>query len=193
MKKMIALGLLALSTMASTTVFAEAPNVSYSMPAVEVGFKWNSADYDSAILPGTTSKQEIGFQLGTSTVFNFASSFGLKTGLFYSERPLTYETNFLDVTTTTKAKITYFEVPALFMFKFEDYAGVYVGPSIAVRLGNDNVTDPKSMIIPITLGAQFKFLPNFGLNIFFETVPGELAKGIKSSRAVGANLMFTFD
>ncbi len=190
MKKFFALGLLALSTVLSTTAMAQSPNVSYSMPAVEVGFKWNSADYNSAAVSG---KQEIGFQLGVSTVFNFATSFGLKTGMFYSERPYTYEVDNLGFKTTTKAKITYFEIPAFFMFKFEDYAGIYVGPSIAVKMGDEKVTDAKSTVVPITVGAQFKFLPNFGANVFFESVPGEVAKGIKDSRAVGANLLFTFD
>jgi hypothetical protein len=186
MKKLIALGFIVLSS----TVFAQSkPNIAYSMPAAEFGFKWNSADYDSTLLPGVTNKQEIGFQLGASAVFDFAPSFGLKTGLFYSERPITSEV----AGTTTKSKITYFEVPAFFMFKFEDYAGVYVGPSLAMKLGTDNVTDAKSMVVPITFGAQFKFLPNMGANIFFETVPSELAKGVKSSRAVGVNLLITLD
>ena len=182
MKKIIALSLFVLST----TAFAQ----SYSMPAIEVGFKWNSADYE---LSAVSSKQEIGFQLGASTVFNFSPSLGLKTGLFYSESPLTSEATASGVTTTTKAKITYFEVPAFFMFKIEDYAGIYIGPSLAVRLGDEKVSNPKSMIVPLTLGAQFKFLPNLGINLFFETVPGAVADGIKNTRAVGANLMFTFD
>ncbi len=181
------LGLIAFSS----TVFAQAkPNVSYSMPAVEFGFKWNSADYDSNVVaPGVTNKQEIGFQLGASAVFDFAPSFGLKTGLFYSERPITTEL----AGVTTKSKASYFEVPAFFMFKFEEYAGIYAGPSLAIKMADENLISAKSMIIPITFGAQFKFLPNVGANIFFETVPSEIATGIKSSRAVGASLLITLD
>lgn len=80
MKKFIAL--VSFSLLASAAL-AASPNVSYSMPAVEFGFKWNSADLDGV----SSNKQDIGFQLGASTVFNFAPTFGLKTGLFYSERP----------------------------------------------------------------------------------------------------------
>lgn len=186
MKKIIALGLFVLSTSA----FAQSPNVSYSMPAVEFGFKWNSIDLENS----TSNKQEIGFQLGASTVFNFAPTFGLKTGLFYSERP--FKADFSG--TELKGKITYFEVPAFFMFKFEDYAGVYVGPSLSVKLGDEInspyvLRDVKGIVVPITFGAQFKFVENFGANVFFEMVPGELADGVKNSRAVGANLLFTFD
>lgn len=189
MKKIIALVIGSLGFVLSSAAFAQSPNVSYSMPAVEFGFKWNSADLDGV----SSNKQDIGFQLGASTVFNFAPTFGLKTGLFYSERPFKADA----AGTEVKGKVTYFEVPAFFMFKFEDYAGVYVGPSLAVKLGDEispgTLQDVKGMIIPITFGAQFKFVENFGANIFFETVPGDLAKGVKNSRAVGANLLFTFD
>lgn len=168
------------------------PNIAYSMPAVEFGFKWNSVDVTGA----QSNKQDIGFQLGASAVFDFAPSFGLKTGLFYSERPFKFELG--SPATEIKGKMTYFEVPAFFMFKFEDYAGVYFGPTLAMKLGDEitsgsTLIDVKGMIIPLTLGAQFKFLPNFGINIFFETIPGDIAKDLKNSRAVGANLLLTFD
>ena len=55
------------------------------------------------------------------------------------------------------------------------------------------INDVNGMVVPITFGAQFKFLPNLGVNVFFETVPGEVAKGVKNSRAVGANLLIAFD
>jgi hypothetical protein len=186
MKKIIALSILVLSSMA----FAQTkPNISYSMPAVEFGFKWNSIDITGA----SSNKQVLGFQLGASTVFDFAPSFGLKTGLFYSERPFSSDFSGIEV----KGKFTYFEVPAFFMFKFEDYAGVYVGPTLAMKLNSEvnspnTLTDVKGMIIPITLGAQFKFLPNMGVNIFFE-MAGDTAKDVKNSRAVGANFMLAFD
>lgn len=164
--------------------------MSYSMPAVEVGFKWNTANITSA----TSAKQEVGFQLGFSTVFNMMESFGLRTGLFYSERP--FKSEFINGS-SVKGKITYFEVPAHLMFKFEDYAGVYFGPTAAVKLGDEytpgNLVNINSLIVPITFGAQFKLTPDFGANVFFETVPGDLADDVSSSRAVGMNLLITFD
>jgi hypothetical protein len=66
-----------------------------------------------------------------------------------------------------------------------------------MKLGDDctncTVTDAKSMILPITFGAQFKFTPNLGLNLFFETVPTDLALGLKNSRGIGMNLLLAFD
>lgn len=188
MNKMITL----LITLLSTTVFAQkdSPHISYSMPALELGIRWSSADAP----PGYSSKQALGFQIGGSTVFNFAPSFGLKTGLFYTERPFAFDTS----GTEYKGKITYFDVPVLFMFKFEEYAGVYAGPTFAVKLGDENnsgtaLTGIKGTIIPITVGAQFKFTSALGMNIYFETIGGESADNLKNTRAVGANLMIAFD
>ena len=164
-------------------------SMSYSMPAVEGGFRWSSAELDQA----TSNKMDIGFQLGGSVVLNFTPEFGLKTGLLYVERPFKSEV----AGTEVKGKVSYFDVPAFFMFKLEDYAGIYAGPSFSFKLADEitpgTMTDIKGMVMPITLGAQFKFASNLGVNIFFETLPSEMAKGIKNSRAVGATLLVTFD
>lgn len=167
--------------------------VAYSMPALEVGFKLNTMDADGA----TSNKQTQAFQAGGSIVFDFAENFGLKTGLMYSERTFKNESGLLE----QKGKLTYFDVPLHLMFKFEDYAGIFFGPSFSTKLGDEctanvgscSLTDVKSTIMPLTFGAQFKMTPNLGLNLFFETISGEVADGLKSSRGVGANLLFTFD
>jgi hypothetical protein len=186
MKKLLAcFAVLFLSTF-STLAFAE---VSYSMPALEVGFKWNSMDLNNA----TSTKQVVGLQVGGSVVINFATQFGLRTGLFYSERPFKSDFN----GTEASGKITYADIPVHFMFKLEDYAGIYLGPSISTKIGDEStvgsITGVKSMITPITFGAQFKFAPNYGLNIFFETVSSNLANNISASRGIGANFVLAFE
>jgi hypothetical protein len=161
----------------------------YSMAGLEFGFKSNTA----SIANSTSNKQENGFQLGVSGVYNIGESFGLKSGLMYSERP--FSADF--ALTSSKGKITYFEIPLQFMLKFEEYAGVYVGPSISLKMSDEGspagLANVKSMIVPLTIGAQFKFLPNLGANVFFETVSGELATNVENSRAVGVNLIITLD
>lgn len=170
-------------------VWGKGGGASYSMAGVEGGFRWSSADLDGA----SSNKQTLGFQLGASGVFNLAENFGIKTGLFYSERAFKSTFNGTDV----KGKITYFDIPVFAMLKFEDYAGVYLGPSFSFKLGDEidtgSLTDVKGTVIPLTFGAQFKFAPNLGVNVYFETVSGDLAKGVKSSRSVGTNLLITFD
>ena len=178
MKKLVSVLFLCLSSISMA-------EVSYSMPALEAGFKWNSMDTD----PSSSSKQSLSIQLGGSTVFNFNEQMGLRTGLFYSERTFKFD--------TVDGKLTYADIPIHFMFKFEDYAGVYLGPSLSMKISDQvstgTLTDVKSMIIPFTVGAQFKFLPNLGLNLFFETVPSDLAQGLKNSRGIGLNVLFAFD
>lgn len=169
--------------------------IAYSMPALEVGFKLNTMDLDGA----TSNKQSQAFQGGGSIVFDFGDTgFGLKTGLMYSERTFKNETS----TTTSEGKITYFDIPAQIMFKFEDYAGIFFGPSFSTKLGDEckvsgggscTLTDIKSTIMPLTFGAQFKMAANFGLSLFFETISGDVAQNLGSSRGVGANLLFVFD
>ncbi|AZZ35632.1 hypothetical protein CIK05_02060 [Bdellovibrio sp. qaytius] len=185
---------------AATVIFSMASvahaEIAYSMPALEVGLKLNTMDATGA----TSNKQSQAFQGGGSIVFDFGNSgFGLKTGLMYSERTFKNESNL--GLTTTEGKITYFDVPLQIMFKFEDYAGIYFGPSFSTKLGDEcktnvgtcSLTKVKSSVVPMTFGAQFKMASNFGLSLFFETISGEVAQGLESSRGVGANLLFVFD
>lgn len=183
---------LVLCTLSFQTVFAE---TSYSMPGIEVGFKLNTMDGTNS----TSNKQSQAFQAGGTLVINLlqgeASQFGLKTGLYYSERSFDVTTG----ATNTTGKITYADVPVHFMYKLEDYAGIYFGPSFSMKMGDNcsncgtGLQNVKSMVTPLTFGAQFKFAPNFGLNLFFETVSGEVATGLNNSRALGTNLLITFN
>lgn len=170
--------------------------IAYSMPALELGLKLNTMDADNS----TSNKQSQAFQAGGSMVFDFGDSgFGLKTGLMYSER--TFKNEFTAGLTTQEGQISYFDIPLQIMFKFEDYAGIFFGPSFSTKLGDEcktttgtcTLTNVKSSIMPMTFGAQFKMAANFGLGLFFETYSGEVATGLKSSRGVGANLLFVFD
>ncbi len=183
---------------AATVVFSMVSvahaEVAYSMPALEFGFKLNTMDAVGA----TSNKQSQAFQGGGSIVFDFGDSgFGLKTGLMYSERTFKNETGLV----TQEGKLTYFDVPLHVMFKFEDYAGIFFGPSFSTKLGDEcktsigtcSLTGVKSSIMPLTFGAQFKMAANFGLSLFFETFSGDVADNLGASRGVGANLLFVFD
>lgn len=164
-------------------------NLSYSMAAIEVGFKWGSAELKNA----DSNKQVIGYQVGGSVVIDVANNFGIKTGLFYNQRPFQSSYGVIDNT----GKISYFDIPVFVMYKFEDYAGIYIGPSVSLKLSDEftpgKLSNIKGMVMPLTLGAQFKFAPNLGAGIYFETVPGDIADNVSNTRAVGANLLITFD
>lgn len=168
-------------------------NISYSMAGLEAGFKWSSMDADGS----GSDKQSIGYQIGASGTFDIATNFAIKSGLFYNERPFKVTNSVGSFNFDTTGKITYFDIPVLLMFKFEDYAGVYFGPSFSIKMSDEissgSLSNIKDIVVPLTIGGQFKFAPNLGVNVFFETVSGQLADGLKNSRAVGANLLVTFD
>lgn len=172
--------------------------ISYSMPAIELGMKINSVDHEQAV----SNKQTNAYQGGLSVVINLSNDsnadFGIRTGLFYSERSFKNDlSNGLEI----QGKITYVELPLHLMFKFEDYAGVYIGPAYAVQIGDEcnglgcgsGLTDIKSSLVPITFGAEFKLFSNLGLNLFFENVSGGIAQSLKNSRAIGLNIMIITD
>lgn len=187
MKKLFALVLLVSSVGFANTEGRS--NFSYSMAGIEGGFKWASAEGKGS----SSNKQVIGYSIGGSVAFDIVGSLAIKTGLFYNERP--FEFDFAG--TSAKGKITYVDVPALLMFKFEDYAGIYIGPSLSMKLGDEispgTLSGIKGTVMPITFGGQFKFAPNFGVNAYYETVSGDVADGISNSRAVGVNLLITLD
>ena len=172
--------------------------IPYSMPAIEFGVKSNSVDHELAV----SNRQTNGYQGGLSVVINLSNDaeadFGIRTGLFYSERPFKNE---LSNGLTIQGKITYVEFPVQLMFKFEDYAGVYLGPTYSSQLGDDceglgcgmGLTEIKSTLIPVTFGAEFKIFSHVGLNLFFENISGGIAQSLKNSRAIGLNLMIITD
>lgn len=182
MKKLIFAFILAFSPM----TFAAA-----EMFGLEVGFKWTSAEVDGS----DSTKQTLAYQLGGTAVFSFNKPWSFKTGLFYTNRPVKFEVG----TTEGEANFSYFDIPAQLMYLFEDYAGVYVGPSLSLNLSKEckpsgcRLAETQSMVVPITVGALFKFAPGMGANIFFETVNGKMALGVKNSRSVGANFFLAFD
>lgn len=157
---------------------------------IEVGIRQQSGDVD-----GTSStKSQTGFQAGGVAAFQVNGPWHVRTGLLYTQRPLVVSTS-----PDTKYSMTYLDIPVAAMYKFEEYAGVFAGVSLAMNLdsscdnGCTKVQDVKSIYVPLILGATFKFAPQLGGTIYFETGSGEVAQGLKNYRAVGANLLITFD
>lgn len=180
--KKVSLALIAVIGMMASTAFAD---IDYGL---EVGIRQQSGDVD----PGST-KSEMGMQFGAYAHFPLSGPLHLRTGMLYTQRPLTVET-----TPNTKVSMSYLDIPVALMYKFEEYAGVYAGVSLGMNLDKSaengvTITDVKSPLMPIILGASFKFAENLGVNIYYENASGEAAKGLKNYRAVGANLQITFD
>jgi hypothetical protein len=157
---------------------------------LEVGIRQQSGDSDTT---GVSTDSENGIQFGGFAHFQIVDKLHLRTGMLYTERPLMTKLAGVE----NKVKMTYLDVPVALMYKFEEGAGVYAGVSLAMKLDASSdlgdPTDVKSPLIPIIFGAFFKFHPNFGVNIYYEMANGAVADGLENYRAVGANLMVTFD
>lgn len=166
----------------SSTAMAE---IDYGL---EVGTRQQSGDAES----GVATKSRMGMQFGVTGHMPISGAIHLRTGMLYTERSI-----ILQSTPENKVAMNYLDVPLALMFKFEEYAGVYLGISLALNLDKSaevgTVTDVKSPLTPLLFGASFKFAPNYGLALYYESSSGEVAKGLKDYRAVGANLMITFD
>jgi hypothetical protein len=180
--KKLALSLLATVGLMSSVGRAE---IDYGL---EVGTRQQSGD----VANGGSTKSQMGMQFGATAHFPLSGPLHLRTGMLYTQRPLT-----VSGTPDNKITMNYLDVPVALMYKFEEYAGVFAGISLGLNLDKSadsgTVTDVKSPITPFLLGVSFKFAPNLGATLYYESAGGEVAQGLKDYRAVGANLMITFD
>lgn len=166
---------------------------------VEVGFRQQSG---KSSLANQSSESRVGYVLGVSAFFPVSGAFGVRTGMFYVERPLLLKAT--GGAGEAKIGLSYFDIPVLAAYKFEEYAMVFAGPVFSLK-ANDSVSgdsgtlsgvtlsDTSSLIVPVQIGASFKFAPQLGATVYFETVPGDVAKNVGEYRAVGANLVITFE
>ncbi len=160
---------------------------------LEGGFRQQSGD----VAVGASTTSQVGYTLGAVGYFDISDKVAFRSGLSYTQRPLKITNDSTKDSATVS--LTYFDVPIGFMLKFEDWMGAYAGIALSVNLdkssNNTNVVkleNVKSMVVPIQLGVTFKFLPEMGLNLYFEQF-GDVADGLKSYRSVGANLLFTME
>ncbi len=166
---------------------------------IVAGVRSQSAD---ASTTGVTAESKTDFQLGGIGEFSINGPFHIRSGLLYSSRNVDLTVKAAGITSTGTLTLTYFDIPVQAQYKFEDYGSVFAGPVIAFILDKKcelnngatcTVTGAKSLLLPLQLGATFKFMPQVGATIYFETIPGDVADNFGNYRAIGANLLFTFD
>jgi hypothetical protein len=158
---------------------------------IEVGFRSQSGD----AVGGTETTGKTGLQGGGFAEFGEKNSkWRLRTGFYYTQRPIE-----VGGASPGDYTLTYFDLPVQAVYRFEEHAGVFVGPVVSMLLekkttiSGGSVTGAKSMITPIQVGATFKFMPDIGATLFYETASGELSDQVENYRAVGVNLVFTLD
>lgn len=182
---------LALTMMAALGVLSS-PAMADIDYGLEVGIRQQSGEVDSNLM---SVKSQMGFQFGATAHFPISGPLHLRTGMLYTQRPVIVETDASGA--ENKVSMNYLDVPVALMYKFEEYAGVFAGISLGLNLDSDaevgKVNDVKSPLTPFIIGASFKFAPQLGATLYYETASGDAADGLKNYRAVGANLMITFD
>jgi hypothetical protein len=162
--------------------------------AAAVGFRSNSAD---AVTAGNDVTSKTGFGAGVIGFFDLASQFQLRSGFLYTQR------NFgLGLTggTDYDTNASYVDIPVTAMYRFADYAGIFAGPVAALLVSKDCKTpggcstSPEGMDLGLQFGASFKFASQLGAEVYYETIPSTFWKdAMKNARAVGVNLLFTFE
>lgn len=188
MKSLFKAAMTAATLMCASVAFAD---IDYGL---EVGVRQQAGEVDNS---GYSAKSQMGLQFGGFAHFPLSGALHLRTGMLYTQRPMKVEddTNGSEDT----VRLNYLDVPVALMYKFEEYAGIYAGLSLGLNIdssgdvGGSKVKGVKSTVTPLIFGAFFKFAPQFGANIYFESASGDVADGLKNYRAVGANLAITFD
>ncbi len=191
MKKLALSALLTLGLISSAAM----ADVDYGL---EVGVRSQSGDADGT---GSTTTSQTAMQFGGIIHYPISGGWHIRSGMLYTQRPLVIKTG--GSTVENKVTMTYLDVPIAAMYKFEDYAGIFGGVSLGLNLDKSCdapgcvVTDVKTPIIPFIFGASFKFAPHVGATIYFESYGDTVAKSppdnLKNYRAVGANLLITFN
>lgn len=177
-----ALLITATMTLVSLSAFAQ-------FMGVELGVRQQSS---SAEASGTTTSTEMAYQFGLVGAFPMSDTFSFRSGFLYTQRPITAKTG----TTTTKYTFNYFDIPLTVLWRLNEFGGVYGGVNLALAASADcdncatNVE--KTGAMPLVIGGTFKFAPNFGVDVYFEAM-NKFNDDFKEGRAVGANLLITFD
>jgi len=157
-----------------------------------VGIRADSADTD---VSGAKVSGENSLSFGAILKTEFSETLGLRMGMLYVPRQYRYE---LNINWSSEIyKFTYFELPVGLLYRFSDAGGVFIGPSFGFGLdkscGSNSCQGVSNSLTTMQFGASFKFAPQIGAEIFYETGIIKISPQFEQQRAIGANLMVTFE
>jgi hypothetical protein len=193
--KRLALFLGSLIFLVSSFVYA---GVDYGL---ELGVRQQSGSATGFL---TSTNSQTAFQFGGIVQFPIGGPVNLRTGMLYTQRPLQVSNPNMP---TTKVSLNYLDLPIDFMFNFAEYAGFFVGANLALNLDHScdsagcSVTNVSSTILPFTFGASFKFAPQVGMTIYYDSYYNTMANlstpsynlSVGNYQAVGINFLFSFN
>lgn len=164
--------------------------------AAVLGARSNTA---STNITGASTSSRLGYMAGVLGWLPLRKSFGVRTGFLYNQR-------FVSLGPTLQGDIdvnfSYFDIPLTGTYQFNTQTWAFVGPVLAFNQSRDvtcsrnsscSAADSKSFILPWQLGVDFKFAPQFGAEIFYEFMSGDLAAGVSDMRAIGASALIFFE
>lgn len=182
MKKILALAL---------TLFLTGTALASDMGVI-IGIRNDSAESKSA---GVDMASQNNFQAGLIAKFDVSDAVLIRSGFVYIQRNYLATVAASDVT----LKYNYFEIPIGVLYKFNDFGGAFAGVALSLNQSKSSSvsgmepTGVKSMIMPIQIGASFKFAPQMGAELYFETNGGDIDDNLQNNKAIVANLMITFE
>jgi hypothetical protein len=160
---------------------------------VSIGFRSDSADSDLATM---SAHSETSLSFGLVGKMDLSEIFALRLGMQYVPRQ--YRLQSRDDLSSELFKFIYFELPLALLYKVSDFGGLFAG--VSVGFGLDRVCGQLgschgvgNSLASFQLGASFKVAPQFGLEVFYEKGLSHIAFHLRDQRAVGANLLITFD
>lgn len=165
--------------------------------AATVGFRSNSGEHAPA---GVSDNAKASIGVGVLGFFEMASQLQLRSGFLYNQRKYGYTSSSVDF----DFDLAYVDIPVTAMYKFADYGGVFIGPVLSLLVSKDckisggtscgYSKSPEALVIPVQFGVNFKFAPQWGAELYYEMISQELwTNGVKNSKTVGANLLYTFE
>lgn len=165
--------------------------------AVVLGARSNSADAD---VTGLTVDSKTGMGIGVLGFFDLAGAVQGRMGMIINQRNFTLKSS---STYSNDLNTTYMDIPLTVNYKFVDYAGVFAGPVaslLAAKSQSANVSSfelsksPESFNLGFQFGASFKFAPQLGAELYYESIPSTIWKeGVKDVKTVGLNFLMTFE
>lgn len=158
--------------------------------AVGGGIKTTSIDAKVT----TTAVSDVGgYQLGAYGFFPFTEEFQFRTAFLYSQRAFSTRVSNTDY----DVKLAYVDIPITAMYRFSEFGGVYAGPVMSFLQGKDfdrtQITGAKSTIVPFTIGVNFRFMPQVGVDLFYEVISSSVTNDYENMRSFGASLVIYFE
>ena len=162
-----------------------------------LGLRSSQTDTD---IRGATTSTRTSFQFGALALFPIVSNIEIRSGFIYSQRYT--EIKNVPQQGVVTVDYSYFDVPLTLGYRFGDAALAFAGPVVAFNQSREvdcslqvgcSAINVESVLLPLQIGINFKFLPQAGAEVYYEYISGSLSSNVENMRTVGANFIFYFE